>query len=171
MTKPLIYEQVQIDKLIEADYNPRTYTHDEFDGLKASLASFGFVDPVIANKRNDVIVGGHMRVAAWRQLGHDMVPVVWVDLDEKQERKLNVVLNSQKISGTYNELKLAEMLESFKTDDDYSALRLGELEPADGSDPKPKDDDPQEYLATCPECQLTLVVVIEDGAAILRHNE
>lgn len=164
-------EYVDITSLNEATYNPRTITKDEFNGLKASLSTFGFVDPVIANSRNNVIVGGHMRVQAWRELGNTTVPVVWVDLDEKAERKLNVVLNSQKISGTYDELKLAQLLETFKYDDDYQPLRLAELEPADGSTPKPKDnDEPQEYLADCPCCGASIVIIIEDGQATAREN-
>lgn len=130
------YEDIAISQLNPAPYNPRTVNKKEFEGLKASLTKFGFVDPVIANKRNNNIVGGHMRVQAWQQLGNNTVPVIWVDLDDHDERKLNVVLNSQLISGSFDELKLAELLETFKYDDDYGALRLAELEPADGSEGK-----------------------------------
>lgn len=126
-------EQVPISQLNPAPYNPRTIDKKEFSGLKKSLETFGFVDPAIVNKRNNTIVGGHMRIQAWKQLGNTTAPVVFVDLDDHDERKLNVVLNSQAISGQYDELKLAELLEAFKVDDDYDALRLGELEPADGS--------------------------------------
>lgn len=126
-------EYIPISQLHPAPYNPRTIDKKEFSGLKKSLETFGFVDPAIVNKRNNIIVGGHMRVQAWKQLGNTTAPVVFVDLDEHEERKLNVILNSQAISGQYDELKLAELLETFKVDDDYDALRLGELEPADDS--------------------------------------
>lgn len=129
-------EQVKIEDLIPAPYNPRVMDEKEFDGLKASLKAFGMVEPVIANKRNKHIVGGHMRVEAWYTLGNETAPVVWVDLDDKQEKKLNVLLNSQAISGKYDQDKLAEILLEFSADDDYSALRLADLEPADGSEPK-----------------------------------
>jgi ParB-like chromosome segregation protein Spo0J len=129
-------EQVHIDELIPAPYNPRRMDEVQFNGLKASLKVFGIVEPVVANKRNKHIVGGHMRVEAWFSMGNDTIPVVWVDLDDKQEKKLNVLLNSQAISGKYDQDKLAEILTEFSADDDYSALRLDELEPADGSSPK-----------------------------------
>jgi ParB-like chromosome segregation protein Spo0J len=137
-------EQVAIEQLTPAPYNPRTMGEKEFEGLKASLKTFGMVEPVVANKRNNHIVGGHMRAEAWHNLGHDQVPVVWLDLDDHQERKLNILLNSQAISGEYDADKLSELLEEFKTDDDFTALRLDELEPADGSTPTEK--------VPCPTC-------------------
>lgn len=122
------YENIAINQLNPAFYNPRTAHKKELDGLKASLTKFGFVDPVIANKRNNNIVGGHLRVQAWQQLGNNTVPVIWVDLDDHDERKLNVVLNSQLISGSFDELKLAELLETFKYDDDYDKnIQIAEI--------------------------------------------
>jgi hypothetical protein len=42
----------------------------------------------------------------------------------KKEEQLNVILNSQAISGTYDDLKLGEILEELKLNDDYFDLRL-----------------------------------------------
>lgn len=87
-------EQVKISELKPAQYNPRQLKKSQFEALRESLDKFGFVDPVVVNKKNNVIVGGHQRVKVWQDLGNEMVPVFWVDLDEAEERRLNVTLNA-----------------------------------------------------------------------------
>lgn len=158
-------EQTPIKDLKEAPYNPRTINKKEFAGLIKSLEVFGFVDPVIANRTTGHIVGGHMRVEAWKALGNDTVPVIWVDLDDKAERKLNVILNSQAISGRYDEVKLAEVLQNFKTDDDYTALRLDKLDPYHNTRP------PREYIAECPHCLNSVKGIVSDGTLELVELE
>lgn len=134
-------EQVDINKLKPAEYNPRIITDEEFKGLVNSIKIFGFIDPIIVNK-DYTIIGGHQRYQVALKLGIKEVPCNILDLDKKQEKKLNVVLNSHAISGKYDELKLAELLEEMKLDNDYMELRLNELEPLDLSeDVEAQEDD------------------------------
>ncbi|UOF78658.1 adenine specific DNA methyltransferase [Caudoviricetes sp.] len=142
---------IDIDKLQKAKYNPRTIDKEEFEGLKQSIIAFDFVDPLVINKDN-TIIGGHQRYEAGKALGYKKLPCVVLDLNPHQEKKLNALLNSQAISGKYDEIKLGEILEELKLDNDYEALRLNKLEPLDLSN-KNKDDDnngPQDL--SCPEC-------------------
>ncbi len=57
-----------------------------------------------------------------------MCHVSALNLDEHDKIKLNVLLNSQAISGRYDELKLEEILDELKFDQDYLELRLDKLE-------------------------------------------
>jgi DNA modification methylase len=99
-----------------ADYNPRKIGDGEMAALKRSIERFGFVDPVIVNRREgkdwleraDVIVGGHQRVRAARELGLKTVPVVYVDLSPDEEKLLNLALN--KIGGVFDMQKLSALL-------------------------------------------------------------
>lgn len=91
--------KVGIDDISGAKYNPRKINERQMSGLISSLDKFGFVDPIIVNKRNNTIVGGHMRREAARTLGIKEIPVVYVDLSEAEEKALNVALNSSSISG------------------------------------------------------------------------
>ena len=87
---------VKRKKLKEADYNPRTLKEKDYKDIKNSLKKFGFVEPVVVNKnkeRNGIIVGGHQRVMIARELGIEDIPVVYVDLDIKDEKELNIRLN------------------------------------------------------------------------------
>lgn len=114
--------QVPISKLRFADYNPRKISEAEMAALQKSIQRFGFVDPVVVNRRDgkawraqegaDVIVGGHQRVRAARSLGHSKVPVVYVQLPPDEEKLLNLALN--KISGEFDLQKLTVILRDLR---------------------------------------------------------
>ncbi len=133
-------ENITITKLIPAEYNPRIITKEEFEGLKTSIETFGLVDPIVVNK-DMTIIGGHQRLRAVQALGHKVVPCIVLDLNKHDEKKLNVILNSQAISGKYDENLLMEILEELKLDDDYHDLRLDKLEPLDLSIAEVEEDD------------------------------
>ncbi len=82
--------------------------------LVRSLARFGWVLPVVANRRTGNIVGGHQRVRANAHLlrtnpraarEYGNVPVIYVDLSAPEEKALNVALNQ--ISGDWDFYKRA----------------------------------------------------------------
>lgn len=133
MATELKIEMVDIGALKFAEYNPRIIDKKEFAGLVESIKTFGLVDPIIINGDN-TIIGGHQRTRAASTAGHSQVPCVRLHLNKKAERRLNVILNSQAISGKYDDVKLAEMLEEFKLDPDYYELRFDQLEPLDRSE-------------------------------------
>lgn len=63
------------------------------DGVAASIKEFGFLQPVVIDKDN-VIVVGHVRHAAARKLGLDAVPCVRVeDLTEQQVKAYRLLDN------------------------------------------------------------------------------
>jgi hypothetical protein len=96
-----------------AKYNPRKISDQALESLKQSIERFGFVDPVIVNDRTGVLVGGHQRLKAAKALGLDSVPVVGVNLDEGEEKALNVALN--KISGEWDLDLLRGVLEDVQS--------------------------------------------------------
>lgn len=96
-----------------AKYNPRRISDTALASLKSSIERFGFVDPVIVNDRTGTLVGGHQRLRAAKELGLKDVPVVGVNLDEAEEKALNVALN--KISGEWDLDLLRGVLEDVKT--------------------------------------------------------
>lgn len=125
---------VPVKGLKPAKYNPREISELAFLGLKASLQRFGMPQPVVANKKNKVVVGGHMRLRAAKELGWDKVPVIWVSLSETEERALNVTLNNPAISGYFTD-DLQTMLEQLRgelPETDFAALALHQLESKDG---------------------------------------
>ncbi len=105
---------VPTDELAEkaAPYNPRTISDHDLEALQRSLRFFGTVEPVVVNRRSDRIVGGHQRVKAAQAEGIEVLPVVYVDLDDPSEKQLNLALN--RISGEFDLEKLAELLKDLE---------------------------------------------------------
>lgn len=115
---------VPVGELREAEYNPNVMSDAEIKRLASSLKQYGFVDPIIANLRTRTIVGGHQRLKAAIKLGMDEVPVLWLNVDERTEREINIALN--KHSGSFDDEKLVAMLKGFSEgDDDFDFGPLG----------------------------------------------
>ena len=108
--------KMQVNELKAATYNPRKDLQpgdSEYEKLKRSIQEFGYVEPVIWNKRTGVVVGGHQRLKVMKDLGFTEVDCVVVDLDENKEKALNVALN--KISGEWDNNLLANLLKDLDT--------------------------------------------------------
>lgn len=101
-----------IGSLNPAVYNPRKMSDEEMTKLVNSIERFGFLQPVVANKNNEII-GGHQRIIAARQAGLSQVPVMHVDLPDNEAKALNLALN--KISGDWDLPMLKDLLESIDT--------------------------------------------------------
>jgi site-specific DNA-methyltransferase (adenine-specific) len=111
---PLVRRSVErADTLRPAAYNPRKISKEALKGLQASIERWGVVQDIVVNSRNLVVIGGHQRLAALKVAGVKDVPVTWVDLDEADERALNVALNNPHISGEFDDT-LQDLLQSIK---------------------------------------------------------
>jgi len=113
-----------------AEYNPRFISHNAADGLKTSLDKFGYIQDIIVNIRDDknTIVGGHKRLETLKLDPSEEIECTIVDLDEQDEKALNIALNSGEISGEFDEDKLKEILIELKSDySDYYDLNFDDL--------------------------------------------
>lgn len=111
---PLVRRSVErADTLRPAAYNPRKISKEALKGLQASIERWGVVQDIVVNSRNRVVVGGHQRLAALKAAGVHDVPVTWVDLDEAEEKALNVALNNPHIAGEFDD-SLQDLLQSIK---------------------------------------------------------
>lgn len=105
----IVIHQVPITDLKPAAYNPRVHSAEAIARLKESIKRFGLVDPVIANaapNRKNILIGGHMRLKAAKELGYTEVPVVYVAIpDHAKEKELNLRLNRNVGDWDYDLLK------------------------------------------------------------------
>ena len=105
-------KRLQISKIKPAAYNPRVELEPgdpAYEKLKRSISEFGFVEPLVWNKRTGNLVGGHQRLMVLKDLRYETVDAVVVNLPIEQEKALNVALNQ--IAGDWDERKLAELLD------------------------------------------------------------
>ena len=68
-------EHWPIDKLLPYVRNARQHSDEQIAQIAASIAEFGFVNPILTGA-DGVLVAGHGRLAAARKLGLPTVPVV-----------------------------------------------------------------------------------------------
>jgi len=104
-------QKIPAEKLKAAKYNPRKDLKpgdSEYEKLRRSIEEFGYVEPVIWNRRTGNIVGGHQRYKVLTALGYKEIDCVVVDLDEQREKALNVALN--KIGGEFDIPLLSDLL-------------------------------------------------------------
>lgn len=134
MTEPQ-FRKFLLGDLNPAQYNPRIISDEAMEGLRNSLARFGCVEPIIVNVRDDktVIVGGHQRHKALVNLhGEDYeCTCIVVDLNEADEKLLNLALNNPLIQGEFIS-GLNDYIEAIKTEfpenqSDLLDLRINEL--------------------------------------------
>ena len=123
---------MRLDTLQPSNFNPRKDLQPgdpEYEKLKRSIDTFGYVEPIIWNERTERIVGGHQRLKVMLDLGITEESVVVVDLASNDEKALNVALN--KISGDWDMPRLKDLLEELDTgayDLDLTGFDAAEIE-------------------------------------------
>lgn len=119
-----------IEQINAAAYNPRDDLQPgdpEYEKLKASIESFGYVEPIVWNVRTGNMVGGHQRYKIMvNELGHTELTVSVVDLDDQQEKLLNLALN--KVGGSWDDEALYRLLDDLQVSGANLALSGFDLE-------------------------------------------
>src|SRR3954454_19399460 len=109
-------EQWLIDRLIPYARNARTHSDEQIAQIAASIAEFGFNNPVLVDT-NAGIIAGHGRLLAARKLGLDEVPVVVLDhLSETQRRAYIIADNKLALNAGWDEETLAAELRDLEAD-------------------------------------------------------
>jgi ParB-like chromosome segregation protein Spo0J len=110
-------ERWPLERLIPYARNPRTHTEEQVAQIAASIAEFGFVNPVLVGA-DGVIIAGHARVMAARKLGLTEVPVIVLDhLSQAQRRALVIADNRLAQNAGWDEEMLRVELEALREDD------------------------------------------------------
>ena len=130
LTKFERYEYVEIHRgLIKAaPYNPRVMVDKARQHLKTIIKGKGLVEPLVWNKRSSNLVGGHQRLSILDALEGNqnyLLHVSQVDLDDKEEKELNVALNNPQAQGDWDMSKLEIMIKEDKIGIAESGFDMG----------------------------------------------
>jgi len=141
MKNKLDVVQIKIEELNSATYNPRKWDKDALERLKESIARHGLVDPLIANgapERKNVVIGGHMRLAAAKELGFTELPVIYLNIpDIATEQDLNLRLN--RATGEWDYDLLKEFSEEMLTDVGFTSEEIDDIFDLDVETPEEFD--------------------------------
>ncbi|MCZ8100358.1 MAG: site-specific DNA-methyltransferase [Burkholderiales bacterium] len=140
-------EQWPTAKLLPYARNARTHSDDQVVQIAASIAEFGFTNPILAGS-DGVIVAGHGRLAAAQKLGLAVVPVVVLDhLSPTQRRALVIADNRIAENAGWDDAMLRIEIAALQDDDfdvsltGFDADALAELMAGDEPDGEGETDD------------------------------
>lgn len=81
-------ETIKINDLIQYQNNAKKHPQKQIDKIKKSIEEFGFNDP-IAIDENNMIIEGHGRYEALKQLGYESVECIRLNnLSEEQKKHI-----------------------------------------------------------------------------------
>jgi hypothetical protein len=102
-----------------APYNPRIIDAHARKELTRIIRSHGMVSAITWNKRSGNIVGGHQRLGildALEGAPDYSLDVDMVDVDDREEVELNIILNNPAIQGTFDVVKFEELFNDGRFD-------------------------------------------------------
>src|SRR6202167_4953762 len=106
MTLQVVAKHIEmwlIEKLIPWARNPRTHSDAQVAQIAASIAEFGFNNPILVDTKAGIIAG-HGRLLAARKLGLTEVPVIVLDhLSEAQKRAYVIADNQLALNAGWND--------------------------------------------------------------------
>ncbi len=152
-------ESVPISQIIPAKYNPRKDLQPgdaEYEKLKKSIDTWDVVEPMVWNKRSGTLISGHQRYKILKARGDKEADVSVVDLDDANEKALNIALN--KISGDWDFSSLADLLldlDGLGVDLDVTGFDAPEIEDIMNWTPEPGEVKEDDFNEEPPEKPIT----------------
>jgi DNA modification methylase len=110
MNAPLRIEYLPLADLKPYDRNARTHSADQVAQIAASMRTFGWTNPILVDDAG-LIIAGHGRLQAAREIGLTEAPVIRIaGLTEQQRRALTIADNKLGLNaGWDNKLLAAEL--------------------------------------------------------------
>lgn len=129
MTSRLKIDYLSIEDLQEYGKNAKLHPREQIEQIKKSIEEYGFDDP-IAIDENKVIIEGHGRLIAAKELGLNAVPVIYLrHLTEEQKKAYRIAHNKINMNSGFDMAMLqAELNEILSTDISVEALGFDEDE-------------------------------------------
>src|SRR5271154_138234 len=106
-----------LDKLVPFARNPRTHSDAQVAQIAASIAEFGFNNPILVDTKAGIIAG-HGRLLAARELGLEEVPVIVLDhLTEAQKRAYIIADNQLALNAGWDDDMLRTEITALQQED------------------------------------------------------
>jgi DNA modification methylase len=101
--QPEELESLEVSELIPYARNSRTHSEEQVAQIAGSIREFGFTNPVLVGKDNDIIAG-HGRVLAAKKIGIDKVPCIRLGhLTDTQKRAYIIADNKLALNAGWDE--------------------------------------------------------------------
>ena len=129
---PVSVERIEtwkIDRLMPFVGNARTHSPEQIAQIAASITEFGFVNPILVGA-DDIIIAGHARLLAAKELKMSQVPVIVLNhLSEVQRRALVIADNQLALHAGWDEELLRRELAALQNENvDLELIGFDEAE-------------------------------------------
>lgn len=104
----LTIQYVSVD---EVDPHPENANIGNLDAIKESIQINGYYAPMIVQSTTGFILAGNHRYAAAKALGYELVPVVYIDVDDEEAKRIMVADNRTTRLGHDDDEALMNLLE------------------------------------------------------------
>ena len=71
-------------------------TPENFEDMKANIKEFGVIQPILVNRSNMVVISGNLRLQIVRELGYEVVPVIFCELTVDELNIIALSTNKQR---------------------------------------------------------------------------
>lgn len=110
-------EYYPIDNLKPYENNAKIHTEEQIQQIKRSIEEFGMNDPIAIWGKDNIIIEGHGRLMACRELGLAEVPVIRLDdLTDEQRRAYTLIHNQTTMNTGFDINILTEELQNIEID-------------------------------------------------------
>jgi site-specific DNA-methyltransferase (adenine-specific) len=148
-------ETVDITKLTPYEKNAKLHPRDQIEQIKKSIEMYGNNDPIAVWGENNVIVEGHGRYTALRELGYKTVDIIRLDhLTDEQRREYMLVHNQTTMNSGWDIDLLAGELEDLDFGGFDFGFDLDDLDLGDGERKEVQEDDYDLELPEQPKSKL-----------------
>ena len=122
-------EQVDIDKLIPYENNPRTHSAEQIEKIRQSIREFGFINPVLIDKDYGIIAG-HGRIESAKLEGYKKVPCVFVEHLTDEQKKAYIIADNKlaEMAGWDYDLLESELFELEQGGYDIDVIGFDDIE-------------------------------------------
>lgn len=125
-------EQLKVESLTPYARNARKHSPEQVAQIAASIAEFGFTNPILIDAEGGIIAG-HGRVLAAQSLGRDTVPCIRLKHLTEAQRRAYVIVDNRltETGGGWDEdllsVELASLRDEFGFDVNVTGFDEGEL--------------------------------------------
>lgn len=135
MKKPsehLKIEYLPIDELKPFADNPRQHSERNINDIKRSIARFGWTNPILVRREDNMVIAGHGRIEAAKIEGLKQVPVIYLDMSANDAKLYSIADNRTAETSEWNLPALDDLIQELDALPDIDLRDTGfELEELD----------------------------------------
>lgn len=148
--------KLSIDDITPYENNAKIHTEEQIKQIKTSIEQFGMNDPIAVWGDNNIIVEGHGRLEALKELGYKEVECIRLDhLTDEERRAYTLAHNKLTMNTNFDFDTLKEELENIEeiNMEDLGFIDIDDIDiDTFFEDKEPQTKEKEHKVIACPHC-------------------